>query len=907
MRENLAQEKVWPHQLVDTLANRILGSSNSISNDFSNSVVVLPSLAVASVVSRRLMTLASSGLILPEFTTFDSWSRKVSQPFETETKRYYELLIYQELEKYQWLDRGNNWNLAVDMTQLIGELDLYQSDLILDSENLDSQFNQAYQTCSHKLVSFESKLLFDIWHAMTGVKGGRASEQVAYRFRLACLARTEGRRLYVVKYPDFSPAEQFFIESYASRNPVLVLDANISCSIESVKANFCRAAFQSGDFNSETSGVLKEHPKIDPWKPAVKYYSAVSLEQEVRAIQLKIQQWLNADLTKIAIVPFDRKVARRLRALLQQSKILVQDEFGWKMSTTAVAAILSEWLDLIACDLEIRQLISFLNRPGIARMPGATQLRLNLEKSFKKDKRWDVDFELESQTNQGATKAREILLLIQGAKHQLEYPKFRTHRDWTVAVLLSLESVGVQSVLERDAAGEQLLDLLRSISVELNSLGRVVDFKDWFEWLKAQLEVNTFRDSEIESSICFTTLKAARMRSFDGIIFAGADDVNFPLSEVQNTHFTDGVRAQLGLRTTDHFMHIEKVGLIESLLGNQNILVTWQKQKNNEHNLLSPWFENFRIQHAIHWGGDLMDEELELSVRLFEQQQRLLQNKHERLDRPAIGMTASELPERISVSGYQSLLDCPYQFFIRHVLRSREPDALDIDPKKREMGNVLHEVLEKFHKKYPTCSEVGLDILHKLMMKIARETFASTVGSKGVVHGWSNRFRGLFSKYLEWQIEWEQSGWTIAETETTYEKSFSTRAGISRVFYGRVDRVDERDARRMVVDYKSQSPNVLKKLLSLAREHIQLISYISIQSESHRGAMYLSLDKKSVSEVGLDVGDIDYFVSEHMNRLANLFSDVEEGVALPANGDSNACKYCDVRSACQKGVSWRPQ
>jgi len=55
------------------------------------------------------------------------------------------------------------------------------------------------------------------------------------------------------------------------------------------------------------------------------------------------------------------------------------------------------------------------------------------------------------------------------------------------------------------------------------------------------------------------------------------------------------------------------------------------------------------------------------------------------------------------------------------------------------------------------------------------------------------------------------------------------------------------------------------------------------------------------------VGDIDYFVSEHMNRLANLFSDMEEGVALPANGDSNACQYCDARSACQKGVSWRPQ
>ena len=74
MGKKLIYEKVWPHDLIDVLAARILDDSEKTYYDFSDKVVVLPSLNTVAECSRRLVELAGSGLILPSFTTFDSWA-----------------------------------------------------------------------------------------------------------------------------------------------------------------------------------------------------------------------------------------------------------------------------------------------------------------------------------------------------------------------------------------------------------------------------------------------------------------------------------------------------------------------------------------------------------------------------------------------------------------------------------------------------------------------------------------------------------------------------------------------------------------------------------------------------------------------------------------------------------------
>ena len=909
----LRHEKVWPHQLIDVLASQILTESDSDGSfDFSDIVVVLPSLSSASACSHRLMALAGTGVLLPFFTTFDAWSRQVPQPFGVETKRYRELLIYHELEKHQWLDQGNNWNLATDMAELIGELDLYQPGINLDLEALSDRFTQAYQTRSQKLVGFEARLLFDTWNAFSGIREGRASEQYAYRYRLSRLLERETRRLYVLKYPELSSVEQSFIESYARRNCATVLEADVSAPSDELRAEFCRTVYQNEikkplAKQSETT-LLEE----SPWSSVITYFSAVGLDQEVQAIKIKIQQWLAAGKKNIAIIPFDRKVARRLRALLQQSEILVRDEFGWKMSTTSVATTLVDWLELLACNLEVTKLIRFLKRPTIGQRFGVDQLRAALEKALKKNKKMTAAIGFHKIAEEtGTDLAKEVADKLGEVKRQFDRLRSRNHRDWIESVLVSLYFADIKHILEQDAAGIQLLQLLDTLDAELYHLDRKVSFITWLDWFKTQLEASTFKDAQIDSPISFTHLSAARLRSFDGVIFAGADDSNFPLAQFKSLHFGDGVRAQLDLRTTEDFIHADKVDLLGFLLSSQAAFVTWQGQKDNEDNLLSSWFENFRLCHIVLWGDDLRDAELESRLHSFEERQRELQGKYEPLPEPHISIDPSEIPTQISVSGYQSLLDCPYQFFVRYVFRTREPDALDADPSKRELGNVIHKVLEKFHIRYPRCTNVDLEVLQQEMIIIARDTLATLVGPRGVVYGWMNRLGGLFKQYIEWQVQREKSGWTIVEMEADFERNFMTTGGLSGKLYGRVDRIDEHvvngERKRVVIDYKVQNKSILKKIISSYDEHAQLVSYVSLQPDKKTEAMYLSLDKSTVAVVDLETDDIGSTIEQNLNRLESLFGQLEKGEALPANGAPSICRYCDVQGVCRKDFSWRPK
>lgn len=912
MEKNLIFEKVWPHDLIDVLATKILSDSGPSSYDLSSSVVLLPTLNSVPECSLRLMQLADSGLILPSFTTFDLWARQAPNPYEVETKRYLTLLIYHEMEKYQWLESGNNWNLATDIAQLIGELDLHQPDIDLDLESVNHRFNEAYQTRAQELVGFEARLLFDTWRAFAGVRDGRASEQNVYRYRLQSLLDRETRPLYVVAYPDLSPVERDFIDSYAGRNPVTVFEVDISSVSDDTRADFCRTVYQN-NLNCSDAKTSKVVPlNENSWKDAITYFPAINLDQEVRAIQIQIKKWIGSGVETIAIIPFDRKVARRLRAVLQQAGILVQDEFGWKMSTTSVSAVLIDWLELLASDLELTKLITFLKRPMFTKISGADQLRLNLEREVRKNRyrAKTTDFH-EIALKCCADHALELANILQEVKRQFAVKRLKRHKDWIDDVLISLEFLDLKHKFTHDDAGRQIFQLFDTLKGELDLLKRKVSFTAWLDWLKAQLEDGVFKDTKINSPICFTNLSASRLRCFDGVIFAGADDSNFPLSKIKSPHFGDGVRAQLGLTTIDDFIHSDKVDLIGALLSSRNVLVTWQSKKDNEDNLISPWFENFQLHHKRRWGEDLIDLDLQSRVNSFGRRQRQLQSLYQPPPEPQISLEAAEVPDKISVSGYQSLLDCPYQFFIRYVLRSRQPEMLDFDPSNRELGNVLHVALEIFHTRRPSCVEVSIDILHREIMDIVLETLDVHIGRKGIAHGWVTRFHSLLRRYLEWQIEWEKDGWTIVDTEKGCERTFVTEGGLTVKFFGRVDRVDQNlaaaEPRRVVIDYKTQGKSQLKNMISSYEEHAQLLSYLSLQTQYKTEAMYLSLDKNSVDIIDLGSDSLTSSIDEHMSRLSSLFGKLESGEALPANGVPSICRYCDVRGSCRKDYSWLPK
>ncbi|MBI5039954.1 MAG: hypothetical protein HZB57_01700 [Gammaproteobacteria bacterium] len=88
--------------------------------------------------------------------------------------------------------------------------------------------------------------------------------------------------------------------------------------------------------------------------------AADSAEQEARAIDLQVRRWLLAGKQRIGIVTEDRRLARRVRALLERAGIVLQDAGGWALSTTSAAACVERWLQSVEEDFAHQPLLDFL-------------------------------------------------------------------------------------------------------------------------------------------------------------------------------------------------------------------------------------------------------------------------------------------------------------------------------------------------------------------------------------------------------------------------------------------------------------------------------------------------------------------------------------------------------------------
>ena len=110
----------------------------------------------------------------------------------------------------------------------------------------------------------------------------------------------------------------------------------------------------------------KDFSKKFPSSPVtsrLSLFEAISAEQEAAAIDLQTRLWWLDGKHKIGIVTENRRLARRVRALLERADIELQDAAGWALSTTSAAAILERWLETVEEDFAYQPLLDLMKSP----------------------------------------------------------------------------------------------------------------------------------------------------------------------------------------------------------------------------------------------------------------------------------------------------------------------------------------------------------------------------------------------------------------------------------------------------------------------------------------------------------------------------------------------------------------
>jgi len=872
----------------DRVAHHILAQHAHEIPDLRRAVVLLPNYHAAQPLAQALARMAKRpALLLPQMLTLNDWAQALplASPITPDTCRA--TTLYQALRARKWFADADLWGIASELLGLLDELTQHRVTLPQDEADFLAQLEQAYQAKRNASMQFEARVVHELWYAMSA--SGELDAARAYQQRLAQLAQQAEAPLYVLVASSLAVPEARFLEAYAEQAPVVVFDLREMAAGEAS----CAVLHAPSSHLREQAAHLREHFPDAALTNRLRLFGAHSLEQEARAAEVQVRRWLLAGKKNIALVAQDRLVARRVRALLERAGVLVSDESGWTLSTLSASTVLMRWLDALQSDFYYQDLLDLLKSPFIFADQNSSA-------------RKQAVFQLEQLVRKhGVASHLDAFLDLAQGEHEVEVALARlrqaaevlrrnsdTLSGWLRALDESLAILGVMQGLATDAAGAQLLQVLQTWQQELATDGTRFSRAEWRHWLAQQLDAHTFRDASIDSPVLLTHLAATRWRRFDAVLLLGADVSHLPGTDSGSVWFNDAVRAALGLTTREQKLAQQRDDLLALLALNDTVLATWQASKSGEPNLLSPYLEMLRALHELAYGDDLAEREL--GALLEDAQVRGAEFPlPQAAFMPAPGVPPSLIPSRISPSGYNSLVACPYQYFARHMLRLNELDEVREGVEKRDYGEWVHDILHRFHQQFPVLGEHAQSELVETLGRISFDVFAPTVERDYLARAWLLRWQQAITAYVESQLKSEAEGWRYQNGEVPFELPLSDELTL----HGRIDRVDEHDGECRVLDYKMMDATRLRNKLKEPGEDVQLACYAHVYEAEE--AAFISIEKDKVIAVA-PPDNLPQLAHENIERLKLLFAQMREGAAMPAHGVDEACTYCEMRGLCRK-------
>jgi ATP-dependent helicase/nuclease subunit B len=845
--------------------------------DLSGLTVLVPNHRAGQDFARALAQAAGLPAVIPPCVTpLKSWAESaIDVRGEAPARRLARL--HGVLRRVDWLGKIDKWALASELLQLADELSAAR----LGGE-IGSQIRALHaDTLDRAALNRETALIEAVWQALNNDGSDpQARYARALDTRLEQIASAP-QPIYGYALGTLTAVEQQFLGRCAEHAPVTLFESAADAP-DGVAFTLHQAWQLTDPPLRERAAALAALFPDSPVSPHLTLCPAPHLEAEARAVAAWVADQLHAGKRDIALIALDRETARRVRALLERMEVLVADETGWTLSTTAAAAVIDRWLECVTRDFPHVELLDLLKSPFLlgdpaARQDPVLQLELALRRQGVAQGMADIRRLAHAQFGTLPPWLAALFNARQG---------FAQNRAplaiWLARLADSLAQLDAIEPLKADAAGASVLEALETLRHDLTDDSEKYGFGEWRRWLNLALESASFIDASVASPIVLTSLPAARGRIFDAVAVIGADALHLPARPAPGL-FSQTIRAQLGLPTAADEAAAAATDLLQ-LLTQGPALLSWQAWNNDEPNPASPLVLRLQALHRAAWGADLPEQVSGMPpARPSPLPAPCAQ--------PAPVVSATHLPRRYSPTAYQTLLDCPYRFFVKNVLGIQELDEADETLDKSDYGNALHRVLKTFHDSAPPPDrEAALARLDE----ISTAEFAALPAYTAAA--WRTRWEKIQPAYIDAWLEWVAQGWHYQSGETAFDMPFSV-AGLGEIsLHGRVDRVDERGEARTVIDYKTGAASGLKKKLKDPAEAVQLPFYAWLADAA---AAYLPINEAPVAQLELD-GETD--VDAISRRLPALLEAIAAGAALPASGIDAVCQYCEARGLCRKGM-----
>ncbi len=201
----------------------------------------------------------------------------------------------------------------------------------------------------------------------------------------------------------------------------------------------------------------------------------------------------------------------------------------------------------------------------------------------------------------------------------------------------------------------------------------------------------------------------------------------------------------------------------------------------------------------------------------------------------------------------------PLDFYQKIVLKIRETNTVEEEIAHNTLGTVVHDTLELLYKPYlnkilsikdiKAMKKGALDMVNTMFKEHFKEGNIYT-GKNKLINEVANQFVLNFLNYELKEIE-KGNEIIVKDLEGEYKLNLTTPKGNSFVLTGKIDRVDEINGQRRIVDYKTGKVNALDlKLSDIAlattdfkyHKIVQVMTYVLLYTQKHQ----FDLDKNTL-------------------------------------------------------------
>lgn len=513
----------------------------------------------------------------------------------------------------------------------------------------------------------------------------------------------------------------------------------------------------------------------------------------------------------------------------------------------------------------------------------------------------------------------------------------RSIHDRTIRKLLHLDSVGkfaerstevVQYIHKHSTAtrhllfrqyAERFLELFDALSTSLLAPHAFADPAAYTAFLRhaVSAEEVPFPGTPLRGLQVLGLLET-RGLSFDTVFLLNATDDVIPGGRSHDLLLPQLLREQLGLETSRDRERLVEYYFNTLLAGAREVHCYYTESGNHEKS---------RYLEKLLWEEQKKNKNPEASTLV----QVVRYNVQLSTSRPEAAQKTADVVEHLrqfefTATALDTYLACPLRFYYSHILRLMQKDEVVDEVDQREIGTLVHRILKTFFDSLVDRPMTTTDLDPDRLREVADRFFAEVYGSDLVGPAF------LVKQQLVRQLEAFLTGYQIPKASAEsivlkeLEKEYSASVEHYR-FTGRIDRVERRGARHVILDYKigrnDQHARInLSKLdaddrstWNTAIGSFQLAMYMLLYSHAAKVSpeaiepAYLFLGRNQIDlsiEAPIGAGhnpaaDVYRSVRPVMLKLIDEILDPSIDFK-PADRLEDACPGCAYRALC--GTTW---